>query len=454
MTFSKLISRLLIATTLVGFSLSAKSPNILFIFADDWGFGDLGCHGNEKIETPNLDQLAAEGTDLRQFTVASGVCSPSRAALMTGHFPARYGINEHFASVRHHQHAGMPDWLDPTATMLPRLLQQAGYRTYHFGKWHLTSFNIPDAPHPTEYGYDKTMVFNGPPPFARPDEIFDLAIAAIREGGDKPFFINLWIHEAHTPHYPSEELLAHYEAKGLNERERVHPAVITHADREIGRVLEAIDKAGLADDTLVIFSSDNGPEYPLEKRKRMDHAELGAGLSTWYSLGSAGELKGAKRSLHEGGVRVPLIVRWPGRVKADHIDKTSVITAVDWLPTLCAIGGADLPADYVGDGEDRSGVLLGKPNPRDKAIYWYWPPSGRGDNWARAAIRQGRWKLLIGPQRQRMELYDLSTDSREASNLASRHLEVVAGLRESLEAWLAELPDQPRPACLSRTRGK
>lgn len=444
----------LLALVLGASAPAAERPNILFILADDWGFGDLGCHGNKVTGTPHLDRLASQGTDFLQFTVASGVCSPSRTGLMTGRFPARYRINQHFASIRHHQNAGMPDWLDPGLPMLPRRLQQAGYRTYHFGKWHLTSRNVDDAPHPTVYGYDRAAVWNGPDPAVDPAKVFDLAIDVIKSDGDKPFFINLWIHEPHTPHYPRQELLDHYAGKGLDERERVYPAVITHADRGIGRVLQALDEAGQADNTLVIFSSDNGPEYPLEKGKRMNHPELGPGLSTWYSLGSAGGLKGAKRSLHEGGVRVPLIVRWPGRVKAGHIDETSVITGVDWLPTLCAIAGAALPADCEGDGEDRSDVLLGNPGQREKAIYWYWPPAGGGDNWASAAIREGRWKLLLGKDRRRLELYDIPADRAETSNLAGEHPEVVAKLRDKLEAWLAELPDKADPECLSKLRGK
>lgn len=146
------IRRFLTGTIVAGLTLCSictgvERPNILFIFADDWGFGDLGIHGHEIIETPNLDKLAAEGTDFQQFTVASGVCSPSRAALLTGHFPSRYSIEQHFATIRHHVRVGMPDWLDPQAPMLPRQLQKAGYKTYHFGKWHLTSQNGIESDH-------------------------------------------------------------------------------------------------------------------------------------------------------------------------------------------------------------------------------------------------------------------------------------------------------------------
>ena len=135
-------------------------PNILFILADDWGWGDLSCHGHPYVKTPNIDRLAREGTDFQRFTVASGVCSPSRTAIMTGQFPARYHIDAHFAWVRQNQERNMPDWLDPQAPLLPRFLQQAGYATAHYGKWHLANDMIPDSPLPGQYGYDDYAAFN------------------------------------------------------------------------------------------------------------------------------------------------------------------------------------------------------------------------------------------------------------------------------------------------------
>ena len=434
--------------------LSAERPNILFIFADDWGFGDLSMRGHEVIETPHIDQLAKDGADFQQFTVASGVCSPSRAALLTGQFPSRYLIEQHFAHIRHHIRAGMPDWLDPQAPMLPRQLQKAGYATYHFGKWHVTSRNITDAPHPTAYGYNESAIWNGPDPSIDPHEIFDLTIKVIEASKDQPFFINLWLNETHTPHFPTKQWLDYYAAKGLGERERVYPAVVSFADEQIGRILGALEKAGIEDKTLVIFTSDNGPEYPLEQKSRMmDHPEIGKGLNTWYSLGSSGGLRGAKRSLHEGGIRVPLVVRWPEKVQANSVDKTSVITAVDWLPTLCKLANAPIPEAYDGDGEDRSNVLLGKPSERSRPIFWRWNVArGNGDMWAYAAIRFGKWKLLTSRNQQRIELYDIPADHAEANDLSSEHPEVTELLTALLTNWLADLPKEPNPNCFSKLR--
>ena len=174
---------------------AAEQPNIIFIFADDWGWGDLSCHGHPYVKTPNIDRLAREGTDFHRFTVASGVCSPSRTAVMTGHFPARYNINGHFAWVEQNARRNMPDWLNPDAPLLPRMLQQAGYMTGHFGKWHLANDMIPDSPLPSEYGYDKYGAFNCAGEQMPVHEDVNQAISLITEATkkQKPFFSELQV---------------------------------------------------------------------------------------------------------------------------------------------------------------------------------------------------------------------------------------------------------------------
>ncbi|MEN8716929.1 MAG: sulfatase-like hydrolase/transferase [Verrucomicrobiales bacterium] len=163
--FKKKLFILLVSA--LSFSISqaeSKKPNIIFIFADDWGWGDLSCHGHELFKTPFVDQLSKEGTNFSQFYVNAAVCSPSRTSVMTGQFPARHSVHTHFSGIKKHKGGRMPDWLDPDVVMLPRLFQQAGYKTAHFGKWHLTNTAIKDAPLPTEYGYDESAVHNGPGP--------------------------------------------------------------------------------------------------------------------------------------------------------------------------------------------------------------------------------------------------------------------------------------------------
>ena len=214
---------------------AAEKPNILFIFADDWGWGDLSCHGHPYVKTPHIDRLASEGTDFHRFTVASGVCSPSRTAVMTGHFPARYNIDAHFAWVPQNQKRNMPDWLDPSVTTLPGLLQQAGYKTAHFGKWHLANDMIPDSPLPGEYGYDEFGAFNCTGEQIPVHEDANSAIAFIEKchSHQKPFFINLWMHEPHTPFHtvPKYE----WRFRELESREdQIYASVLSHADDRIG----------------------------------------------------------------------------------------------------------------------------------------------------------------------------------------------------------------------------
>ncbi len=437
---------------------AAEQPNIVFIFADDWGWGDLGCHGHPYLKTPNLDRLASEGTEFYQFTVASGVCSPSRAAVMTGHFPARYGIHGHFATVESHVQRGMPDWLDPKAVLLPRLLQQAGYATGHYGKWHLTNTMVKDAPLPSEYGYDDYGVFNCSGPQMPVHEDVERAIGFIEKSHaeKKPFFINLWIHEPHTPHYPKPEYLkkfAHLE----DEPAEIYAAVLAHADARIGELLATLDRLELAESTLLIFSSDNGPENTGPAgRRNTDDESTGPGFGAFASVGTTGEHRGRKRSLLQGGIGVPFIARWPGRIAAGKVDDTTPITAVDLLPTFCALSGVKLPEGYKPDGIDQSAALFGKPSSsREPPIFWQWnTASARGDNWPTLAVRQGNWKLLLGKEPEQVELFQFPQDRLEQENVQERRANQVERLKGLLEAWQATLPAEPAEDCLSAERRK
>jgi len=227
-----------------GNAMRKSKPNIIFIFADDWGYGDLGIHGSTFCKTPNLDRMAKEGIDFQQFTVNNPVCSPSRTAVMTGQFPARHCIHQHFASVEHHMKAGMPDWLDPKLPLLSRLLKKAGYVTGHFGKWHLTNRHIPDAPLPTEYGYDEYGAFNVPGVQIKTAETCPRTVDFIHRHKNQPFFINVWLHETHTPHYPLEKYLKQFQH--LDEQKQVYAAVVAEGDAGVGSILSTLKKLGLA----------------------------------------------------------------------------------------------------------------------------------------------------------------------------------------------------------------
>lgn len=416
-------------------------PNIIFIFADDWGYGDLGIHGHKGLKTPNIDRFAAEGIDFQQFNVCSPVSSSSRTALITGRFPSRFLVHEHFADHSLNESRGMPDWLDPSVTMLPRLLKQSGYKTAHFGKWHLSNTGMENTPLPVEYGYDETRVFNGAGPQvasgpeAYPSALYtencvNYTINFIEESKGKPFFINLWIHETHQKIEPSPDMRIPY--KDVPEPQQSYYSVVTSADKQLGRLFDYLKTSGLDKNTLVIFSSDNGPEH-------------NQAAATWNSVGETGGLTGRKRSLYEGGVKVPFIVRLPENVPAGMINKNTVIAAVDMLPTLCSIAGAKLPKDYVSDGEDVSLAFVGKPFERKKPIFQYWQGYAGGANWPRLSVLDGKWKLLMNYDKSKVELYDHLGDWGEKNNLADNNPTEVERLSKICLEYYHSLPLTKRP---------
>jgi arylsulfatase A-like enzyme len=427
---------------------AAGKPNIIFILADDLGWGDLSCYGHQRLKTPNLDRLAEQGTLFTQFYVNASVCSPSRCAFMTGQYPARHRIHGHYADQKQNAARGMSNWLDPKVPNLGSLLKSAGYATAHFGKWHLG--NGPGAPDPTAYGLDeaKTLVSNNPA-WTEPAATFwpksttmlvDETLRFIRANKDRPFYVNLWTLLPHAALNPTDEQMKPYERFSWNQgivhksAETIYYASVADVDTQIGRLLSELDKMGLADNTLVLFSSDNGPE---------DIHITNAGHS---GVGSAGPFRGRKRSLYEGGVRMPFIVRWPGHVQAKRIDDDSVVAAVDFMPTLCKIVGIDPPAGRSLDGEDVSDILLGRSRPRTTPLMWEWRFRIFGEPFHHSpilAIREGDWKLLMNPDRSRVELYDIPRDPTQFSNLADKHPEVVERLAAKVLAWEKTLPEGP-----------
>lgn len=428
---------------------AAEKPNIVFIFADDWGYGDLGVHGSTFCETPHLDRMANEGIDFTNFTVNSPVCSPSRVAVVTGQFPARHCVHQHFQSIKAHMKRGMPDWLDPQAPLLPRMLRQAGYKTGQFGKWHLGS--VKDSPTEDRYGYDRFATFNG----SGKHEIGKGGLASadhaekfIREFKDDAFFVNLWLHEVHTPHLPQEHYLDKF--KDRSEAERVYASVIAEGDEAVGRILGLLKELHIDKNTLVVFSTDNGPEHSDNEK---DHK--GQGLGKFYSVGETGGLKGEKRSLFSGGIRVPLIVRWPGMAPEGRIDKTSIVTAVDLLPTFLEAAGVTPPERYQPDGQSVLAAFKGQAFERTKPIYWEW----RGGNpqeytWPSLGVRDGKWKLLVNKDLGMTELYDLENDWAEKKNIANAHPELVDQLSTQLSQWKNSLPDAPTKNSVSKARKK
>ena len=445
-----------------------NKPNIIFIFADDLGWGDVSIHGHPDIRTPNIDRLAKEGSEFYQFSVSNPVCSPSRAAVLTGQYPARHSVHRHFANVAHHQKFNMPDWLDNHVVTMPRLLQQAGYRTAHFGKWHLTNRDFEDAPLPTEYGYHEAKVFNGPGPQTDTFQLYNDAIDFIKrhqqQHKEKAFFINLWLHETHLPHYPPKESMAKYQH--LNEQDQVYAAVVDGADQRIGKILNLLDELTIADNTLVVFSSDNGPEHTGTKKQLRHGHDLDAKVNDierygkYFSVGSSSGLRGGKRDTYEGGLRVPFLVRWPGVVPAGRADTETVVTAVDLLPTFADVASAELPNGYQSDGQSILALLKGGTVKRDKPLFWQWQygkNSGQSNGEEAnkkpmLAVRDGAWKLFLHQHDNRVELYNVMTDRNESLNVANNFPVRVKRLTKLALEWQATLPSAPVKTALSKYR--
>jgi N-acetylgalactosamine-6-sulfatase len=424
-------------------SPAAEKPNIIYILADDLGWGDLGCYGQLLCRTPRIDRMAGEGILFEQFYVNSPISSPSRASLLTGTFPARAGIHYWMYKGDHNSRHGMPEYLDPKIATLPRLLQQGGYRTAHFGKWHLGL--SPEAP-VLAYGYDVADIIwlgVGPNPGIGTspkgtEALVDRTIRFVQECREKnqPFFVNLWPFDVHAALKPTPEMLARY--KGLQSGEfhtamQIYYACVTEMDAQIGRLLDYIDaQPGLAENTLIVFTSDNGPE---------DIYIAHAGYS---AVGLPGPFRGRKRSLYEGGVRVPFIARWKGTIPAGIVDSNSVISAADMLPTCCRLAGVE-PVEC--DGEDAGAALLGKSaHVRTKPLLWEWRFDGEGPCINRSpmlAIRDGDWKLLFNPDGSRSELYNIPQQPMELHSCAEKHKDIVDRLAAAALAWQKTLPSGP-----------
>ena len=434
-------------------------PNIVMVFVDDMGWGDLSCFGNREAKTPHIDRLAAEGLRFEQFYVNSPICSPSRCALMTGQHPQRWRITSFLNNRADNERRGVAQWLDPQAPMLPRLLKQAGYATGHFGKWHLGGQrDVDDAPPIKAYGLDESLTnFEGmgpkllpltlKPGESKPGRIWadaerlggpvtwmqrsgitggyvSRALEFVRRATEaqQPFFINVWPDDVHSPFWPPVETW------GDGGKRRLYLSVLEAMDRQLGALFDHVrGTPALRDNTIVLLCSDNGPEK---------------------GAGSAGKFRGTKATLYEGGIRSPLVVWAPGLMekgRAGTVNRTSVFAAFDLAPSLLAIAGVRTPADVTFDGENLSAVLLGADTASRRApLCWRRPPDrkqafGSGPL-PDLAIREGHWKLLCGYDGSKPELHDLAVDPGEAENLAARHPEVVARLTQAVLAWNEALP--------------
>ena len=388
------------------------------------------------------------------------MCSPSRTAVMTGHFPARYNVDGHFAWVPSNQKRNMPDWLDTAAPSMPRFLQQSGYATAHYGKWHLANDMIPDSPVPLAYGYDDYGSYNcaGPQMFVHDDVKSAVPFIEKSHASRKPFFINLWIHEPHTPFHVDPKLQQLF--PDLSEADNIYAATLYHADLRIGKLLDTLDRLGITNNTLVIFSSDNGPARgaPDAPLSLTYDSATGPGFGIGAAKGITGGRRAHKGALLEGGIGVPFIARWPGQIPAGRVDKTSIFSAVDLLPTFCDLAGVTLPKSYKPDGLSQVQTLMGKGDQlRSKPLFWRisapWPAHPtKPDHWVSYAVVYGKWKLCLNHDFSHFELFDLVNDPMEQSNVATKQVKAVNKMRKQLDQWLATLPKKPTGNVFSSLR--
>lgn len=415
-------------------SLHAESsrPNIVVFLADDMGRGDSPTYGHELIQTPNLDKLASQGVKLTQCYAACGVCSPSRAAILTGRTPYRNGVWRHLSR-------NGPAYLRTSEITYPKLLQKAGYETCHVGKWHLNSlqmFNNPEYPQPGDHGYDYWLYThnNASPSHKNPDnfvrngeEVGELegysAVLVAEEAQrwlkdirdpSKPFALSVWVHEPHKPIATDDRFKNLYG----QHRNATYMGNITQLDHALGMVMDALDEQGVSDDTLLIFTSDNGPE--------------GKGGTTG---GSTGGLRGRKRADYEGGIRVPGIVRWPGHIKAGSVSDVPVIGA-DIFATVLDVCGIPLPTDRAIDGTSMVPAFVGKPVDRKVPMFWRTHVSDPDD---RVAVRVGDWKIIANETLTKFQLYEIQKDWKETTDLASTMPEKTEEMKNILLKLWSEI---------------
>jgi arylsulfatase A-like enzyme len=457
-----------------------QRPNIVFILADDLGWRDLGCFGSTFYQTPHLDALAARGIVFRQAYAANPLCSPTRASILTGLYPARIGITAPVchqpevrltASIRPKVPADQKSLVCDSATRLDtryvtlaETLRAAGYQTGHFGKWHLgrepyspleQGFTV-DVPHhfgPGPAGsylapwrFPPQSKFTGKPGEHVEDRLASEAAKFIRANKDRPFFLNYWAFSAHGPWDAKPELIAKY-AKLVNEgepqRNPLYAAMIESLDDAVGTLVKTLDECGLSDNTLIVFFSDNGGVNWGEGIRIPEHQsqEVRDRLAGVPPTSNA-PLRGGKASLYEGGQRVPCIITWPAAIRPR--ESQALIQSIDFYPTLAEIAGAKPPADQTLDGRSFAPLLLGESDQHRQEVFSYFPHrTPASDQVPGAWVRQGDWKLIRlfndGPgQDHRHELYNLAEDLSETHDLVAAEPARVAALSARIDWFLSD----------------
>ncbi|MHC4557114.1 MAG: sulfatase [Planctomycetota bacterium] len=400
-------------------------PNFVFFLIDDMGFSDVGCYGSKFHETPNIDRLARQGMMFTDAYAACPVCSPTRASILTGQYPARIGITDFIPGhQRPWEKLSVPQnrlQMPLEAVTIAESLKERGYATAHIGKWHLGGKGyLPD-----KQGFDKVISGVRNQNDKRVNGYTEQAVKFIEENEQGPFFLYLSHNTVHIPLEAPQELIDKYKNKpkptsGVNNP--VYAAMVEHLDKSIGRILKKLGELNLTDLTIVIFYSDNGGLYQA----------YGGYRGKGQIVTTNAPLRGEKGTLYEGGIREPLIVRWPGVVKAGTTCSVPV-SSVDFYPTFLEIVGAEDEPSHLLDGESILSLLRQAGTLKRDAIYWHYPhyhhsrPAG--------AVRKGHWKLIEFYEDGRLELYNLQRDIGEKNNLEMKMPQKAAELQRELSEW-------------------
>ncbi len=417
-----------------------RPANIVLITADNLGYGDIGCYGNTNNKTPHLDRLATQGVRLTDFYTAGATCTVSRAALLTGRYPQRIGLNHQLSVEENRTGIGLPH----KEKLMPAYLKPQGYTTGCFGKWNI---GFAEGSRPTERGFDEffghrsgnmdyyTHVYAGEHDLYRgtqpahmggyaSDLFADAAIDFMRRHHDRKFFVYLPFNAVHYPSQRNKALgvravwqapplyfrLYNYSVETQDEKKR-YQATLTALDAAVGRVLAEIDSLQLTDNTLVIFYSDNGA-----------FMAPGKGLE----VATNKPLRNGGNTLWEGGVRVPCLVRWPSRIEPGRVVREPLIS-LDLLPMILLAAGGSLPEDRILDGRDPTATLSGEAGSPHDALFWKYRTY--------SAVRSGRYKLIREADAKPFQLYDLARDVGEKEDLAARHPNIVTKLERQFEEW-------------------
>lgn len=451
---------------------SLKKPNVIIIFIDDMGYGDLSCYGNTIVKTPNIDALANKGVRFTNFYVNSPICSPSRVALNTGTYPMKHKIHSYIAGSKQNESRAMAHYLDPNVSTMADILKQNGYATGHFGKWHMGGGrDLGDVPYPSDYGFDKSLVsFEGigdrvlfpnddlcaqSAKLGKGNIIWsekskstaiyvDSALAFIRRSGNHPFYINLCPNDVHDPHIPDSSQLKKWEGSTQNPYEQKFFAILDELDKQLGRFVDELDRMGKLDNTIIMFASDNGPTdwphyYNKDRYPEGYEGEL-------YAPGFTGGLSGRKWSLYEGGIREPFFVYWKGHIPAGKTDSITVLSAIDILPSVCSLLGVESPEML--DGTDKSQAFIGNEITTVPAIMWEYSsnpggsikPGNKNNISPNLAIRSGNWKLLVNTDGSEAQLYNLSDDPKELKNVIEEHEILAKELKDKVINWRKAMP--------------